>query len=70
MPSSCTASAPGCPPHIMNSPATVKVMTARCMRCARSVEITTTDDIHAYDMVVVSANLYYCTRCARAVGYN
>ncbi|KAH6983880.1 hypothetical protein EDB80DRAFT_824264 [Ilyonectria destructans] len=41
----------------------------RCMRCARSVEITSTDDISTIGMVRIAHNLYYCERCAKMVGY-
>ncbi|EXK24907.1 hypothetical protein FOMG_18397 [Fusarium oxysporum f. sp. melonis 26406] len=47
--------------------ATVKVL--RCMRCARFVEATSTDDIGAMGMVRIAHNLYYCERCAKMVGY-
>ncbi|KAJ2981851.1 hypothetical protein NQ176_g1764 [Zarea fungicola] len=47
--------------------ATVQVL--RCMRCARAVETTTTDDIATAGMVRISHNLYYCERCAKMVGY-
>ncbi|KAH8729981.1 hypothetical protein BGZ61DRAFT_492121 [Ilyonectria robusta] len=41
----------------------------RCMRCARSVEVTSTDDISAMGIVRIAHNLYYCKRCAKMVGY-
>lgn len=47
--------------------ASVEVL--RCMRCARSVEATSTDDITAMGMVRIAHNLYYCERCAKMVGY-
>ncbi|KAJ4195326.1 hypothetical protein NW759_016473 [Fusarium solani] len=47
--------------------ASVEVL--RCMRCARSVEATSTDDIGAMGMVRIAHNLYYCERCAKMVGY-
>ncbi|KAF4332080.1 hypothetical protein FBEOM_14129 [Fusarium beomiforme] len=47
--------------------ASVEVL--RCMRCARSVEATSTDDIGAMGMVRIAHNLYYCERCAKIVGY-
>ncbi|KAM6514050.1 hypothetical protein FALCPG4_015555 [Fusarium falciforme] len=47
--------------------ASVEVL--RCMRCARSVEATSTDDIGAMGMVRIAYNLYYCERCAKMVGY-
>ncbi|KAK7432534.1 hypothetical protein QQZ08_000741 [Neonectria magnoliae] len=45
------------------------VAVLRCMRCARSVEATSTDDITAMGMVRIAHNLYYCERCAKMVGY-
>ncbi|KGQ05659.1 hypothetical protein BBAD15_g9089 [Beauveria bassiana D1-5] len=50
-------------------PPSVSVQVLRCMRCARAVETTTTDDISAAGMVRISHNLYYCERCAKTVGY-
>ncbi|KAH8659732.1 hypothetical protein BGZ61DRAFT_370124 [Ilyonectria robusta] len=47
--------------------ASVEVL--RCMRCARSVEATSTDDISSMGMVRIAHNLYYCERCAKMVGY-
>ncbi|KAL5617863.1 hypothetical protein FOVSG1_000085 [Fusarium oxysporum f. sp. vasinfectum] len=47
--------------------ASVEVL--RCMRCASSVEVTSTDDISAMGMVRIAHNLYYCERCANMVGY-
>ncbi|KFA69127.1 hypothetical protein S40285_00019 [Stachybotrys chlorohalonatus IBT 40285] len=47
----------------------VSVETLRCMRCARSVEATSTDDIRTMGMVRIAHNLYYCDRCAKMVGY-
>lgn len=47
--------------------ASVEVL--RCMRCARSVEATSTDDVSATGMVRIAHNLYYCERCAKMVGY-
>lgn len=41
----------------------------RCMRCARSVEATTTDDPASTGMIRVGTNIYYCQRCAKMVGY-
>ncbi|KAF4121837.1 hypothetical protein GMORB2_1677 [Geosmithia morbida] len=41
----------------------------RCMRCARSVEATSTDDASSLGMVRIAHNLYYCERCAKMVGY-
>ncbi|KAL6863251.1 hypothetical protein ACO1O0_003496 [Amphichorda felina] len=47
--------------------ASVEVL--RCMRCARSVEATSTDDASSMGMVRIAHNLYYCERCAKMVGY-
>ncbi|EPE07811.1 hypothetical protein F503_00533 [Ophiostoma piceae UAMH 11346] len=47
--------------------ASVEVL--RCMRCARTVETTSTDDMASSGMVRVGHNIYYCDRCARLVGY-
>ncbi|CAJ0551102.1 Ff.00g110320.m01.CDS01 [Fusarium sp. VM40] len=47
--------------------ASVEVL--RCMRCARSVETTSTDDVTTMGMVRIAHNLYYCERCAKMVGY-
>jgi len=47
--------------------ASVEVL--RCMRCARSVEATSTDDVSTMGMVRIAHNLYYCERCAKMVGY-
>lgn len=45
------------------------VQVLRCMRCARAVETTSTDDASSAGMVRISHNLYYCDRCANMVGY-
>ncbi|OAA55467.1 hypothetical protein ISF_07978 [Cordyceps fumosorosea ARSEF 2679] len=50
-------------------PPVASVQVLRCMRCARAVETTSTDDIATAGMVRISHNLYYCERCAKAVGY-
>ncbi|KAH6953710.1 hypothetical protein BKA56DRAFT_638343 [Ilyonectria sp. MPI-CAGE-AT-0026] len=47
--------------------ASVEVL--RCMRCARSVEVTSTDDVSTMGIVRIAHNLYYCERCAKMVGY-
>ncbi|PHH69717.1 hypothetical protein CDD82_7553 [Ophiocordyceps australis] len=47
--------------------ASVEVL--RCMRCARAVEATSTDDLNNIGMVRIAQNLYYCQRCAKMVGY-
>lgn len=47
--------------------ASVEVL--RCLRCARSVETTSTDDPATQGMVRIGHNIYYCTRCAKMVGY-
>ncbi|KAH7237886.1 hypothetical protein B0J15DRAFT_406226, partial [Fusarium solani] len=41
----------------------------RCMRCARSAEATSTDDLSVLGMVRIAYNLYYCEHCAKMVGY-
>jgi hypothetical protein len=45
------------------------VQILRCLRCARSVEATTTDDVSTMGMVRIAHNLHYCERCAKMVGY-
>jgi hypothetical protein len=45
------------------------VQVLRCLRCARSVETTSTDDIALSGMVQIGTNIYYCKRCAKTVGY-
>lgn len=47
----------------------VSVEVLRCLRCARSVETTSTDDLNASGMVRIAHNLYYCERCAKMTGY-
>ncbi|KAK1770701.1 hypothetical protein QBC33DRAFT_556176 [Phialemonium atrogriseum] len=47
--------------------ASVEVL--RCLRCARAVEITSTDDLRSSGMVRIGTNIYYCDRCAKMVGY-
>lgn len=47
--------------------ASVEVL--RCLRCARSVETTSTDDPMSQGMVRIGTNIYYCSRCAKMVGY-
>jgi len=47
----------------------VSVQVLRCLRCARSVETTTTDDATSSGMVRIAHNLYYCNRCAKMTGY-
>ncbi len=47
----------------------VSVEVLRCMRCARTVEATSTDDASASGMIRVGHNIYYCHRCAKLVGY-
>jgi uncharacterized protein with PIN domain len=42
----------------------------RCLRCARSVETTSTDDASSSGMVRIGTNIYYCERCAKMTGYN
>jgi hypothetical protein len=48
---------------------TVQVTIIRCLRCARAEEITSTDDPSLYGMVQIGTNIYYCSRCAKMVGY-
>ncbi|EFZ00716.1 hypothetical protein X797_003024 [Metarhizium robertsii] len=59
--------------HSMDSsaprPSVASVEVLRCMRCARSVEATSTDDVSSTGMVRIAHNLYYCERCAKMVGY-
>ncbi|KAJ2896378.1 uncharacterized protein MKZ38_005603 [Zalerion maritima] len=55
--------------NTMDSSPIVSIEVLRCMRCAREVETTSTDDISSTGMVEISTNLYYCTRCAKATGY-
>ncbi|GAP90970.2 hypothetical protein SAMD00023353_5100960 [Rosellinia necatrix] len=45
------------------------VAVLRCLRCHRHVETTSTDDLASTGMIRVGFNLYYCTKCAAAVGY-
>jgi uncharacterized protein with PIN domain len=47
----------------------VSVEVLRCLRCARSVETTSTDDVSSSGMVRIGTNIYYCDRCAKMVGY-
>ncbi|KAI1799764.1 hypothetical protein F4811DRAFT_74687 [Daldinia bambusicola] len=47
--------------------ASVEVL--RCLRCHRHVEATSTDDPASTGMIRVGFNLYYCQKCATAVGY-
>ncbi|TLS25896.1 hypothetical protein PpBr36_07258 [Pyricularia pennisetigena] len=41
----------------------------RCMRCAKSTELTSTDDAATNGMIQVGTGIYYCARCAKIVGY-
>ncbi|KAL2756951.1 hypothetical protein ACRALDRAFT_2102739 [Sodiomyces alcalophilus JCM 7366] len=52
-----------------STPVIVSVETIRCMRCAASIEVTSTDDPSIYGMVRISTNLYYCDRCAKKTGF-
>ncbi|KAK2005231.1 hypothetical protein LZ32DRAFT_546503, partial [Colletotrichum eremochloae] len=45
------------------------VIKIHCFKCARSVEITSTDDATSYGMVLISCNLYYCSPCAKTTGF-
>ncbi|ROT39898.1 hypothetical protein SODALDRAFT_140923 [Sodiomyces alkalinus F11] len=56
-------------PNMDSVPVTVSVETIRCMRCAASIEVTSTDDPGIYGMVRISTNLYYCDRCAKKTGF-
>ncbi|KAL8397095.1 hypothetical protein RB594_003982 [Gaeumannomyces avenae] len=47
----------------------VYVEVIRCMRCAKSAEMTSTDDASSSGMVQIGTNIYYCSRCAKMVGY-
>ena len=40
-----------------------------CLRCARFIEITSTDDLASAGMVLIGEGLFYCTTCAHAVGF-
>ncbi|KAH7109336.1 hypothetical protein EDB81DRAFT_672890 [Dactylonectria macrodidyma] len=39
-----------------------------CLRCRKSVETMSTDDIETH-MVFIAHNLYYCPQCADATGH-
>jgi hypothetical protein len=47
----------------------VSVEVIRCMRCARAVEATSTDDMATTGMVRIATGLYYCGSCAANVGF-
>ncbi|AEO63200.1 eabc4793-53a4-4d2d-a096-efb746da3534 [Thermothielavioides terrestris] len=47
----------------------VQVTVIRCLRCARGEEITSTDDPSLSGMIKIGTNIYYCSRCAKMVGY-
>ncbi|KAK4100139.1 hypothetical protein N658DRAFT_428302 [Parathielavia hyrcaniae] len=47
----------------------VYVAVIRCLRCARAEEMTSTDDLTMSGMVQIGTNIYYCSRCAKLVGY-
>ncbi|KAL5598958.1 hypothetical protein BROUX41_003723 [Berkeleyomyces rouxiae] len=69
MPSSCTSSA-SIYTNMNTGPVSATVETIRCLRCAATAEITTTDDLTATTgMVRVGHGIYYCRHCAQAVGY-
>jgi uncharacterized protein with PIN domain len=55
-------------PRYGDSPS-VSVEVIRCMRCARAVEATSTDDVATTGMVRIATGLYYCGSCANLVGY-
>ncbi|KAH6646833.1 hypothetical protein BKA67DRAFT_417462 [Truncatella angustata] len=41
----------------------------RCLKCAKLVEATSTDDLESLGMIQIGYNLHYCKRCADIVGY-
>ncbi|KAF3771204.1 hypothetical protein M406DRAFT_320674 [Cryphonectria parasitica EP155] len=47
----------------------VSIEIIRCMRCAREVEMTSTDSPSMYGMIPVGTGIFYCDKCARATGY-
>jgi len=47
----------------------VHVVVLRCIRCAHAVEMTSTDNPSSSGMIRIGTNIYYCTRCAKMVGY-
>lgn len=47
----------------------VSIEVIRCFKCARCVEMTSTDDPTMYGMVTVGTGIFYCEKCARSVGY-
>ncbi|RYO76842.1 hypothetical protein DL766_002381 [Monosporascus sp. MC13-8B] len=53
----------------MDSPPVASVEVLRCLRCAKCVEATTTDDLASTGMVQIGYNIYYCSSCAKMVGY-
>lgn len=53
----------------MDSPPVASVEVLRCLRCAKCVETTTTDDLASTGMVQIGYNIYYCSSCAKMVGY-
>ncbi|KAI1266685.1 hypothetical protein F5Y18DRAFT_363406 [Xylariaceae sp. FL1019] len=53
----------------MNIRPVASVEVFRCLRCHRHVETTSTDDLASTGMIRVGFNLYYCQKCATAVGY-
>lgn len=53
----------------MDSPPVASVEVLRCLRCAKCVETTTTDDLASSGMVQIGYNIYYCSSCAKMVGY-
>jgi hypothetical protein len=44
-------------------------MILRCLRCARFVEATSTDDVKSLGMLKIGYNLYYCEQYAKMVGF-
>lgn len=53
----------------MDSAPVASVEVLRCLRCAKCVETTTTDTLASTGMVQIGYNIYYCSSCAKMVGY-
>ncbi|KAK4127987.1 hypothetical protein N657DRAFT_566772 [Parathielavia appendiculata] len=71
LPSSNTTASGSSARHSMDSAIRppVHVAVIRCLRCARAEEMTSTDDLSMSGMVQIGTNIYYCSRCAKLVGY-
>ncbi|KAK4078053.1 hypothetical protein Purlil1_12074 [Purpureocillium lilacinum] len=41
----------------------------RCLRCGKTQEMTSTDDVHLHGYVRIGYNLTYCTNCAEETGH-